>query len=89
MESVAGAVETNAADCGQMATAVEKVIADNQAALAELKATASGPANDAKFETWMATNQGRVQGVTARLAPGMQKCSGEQRVQDAFAKLDI
>jgi hypothetical protein len=89
MDSVAGAVEANAADCGAMATAVEKVLADNQAQLAEMKASAGGGANDAKFEAWMMKNQDRATALAARLAPGMTKCSGEARLQDAFSKLDI
>jgi hypothetical protein len=89
MDSVAGAVEANAADCGAMATAVEKVLADNQAQLAEMKASAGGGANDARFEAWMMKNQDRATALAARLAPGMTKCSGEARLQDAFSKLDI
>ena len=91
IESVAGAVEANTSDCGAMATAVEKVLADNDAALAEIRAKTDGEnaANEAKFEAWMAKNQSRATAAAMRLGPGMQKCSGEARLQAAFAKLDM
>ena len=89
MESVAGAVESNASDCGQMAAAVEKVVNDNQAALAEMRAASGGSTNDALFDDWMAKNEGRAQAVRGRIGPGLEKCSGESRLQDAFMKLDL
>ena len=89
METVADAVEKNSTDCGAMATAVDKVLTDNTGSLAEMKAASGGGTNDAKFEAWMSKNKPRAEALTAKLTPGMTKCAGESRLQEAFAKLDI
>ena len=89
MESVADAVAANATDCNAMANAVDKVLTANQTALAEMKAAAGGGTNDAKFEAWMDKNKGRAEALTSKLGPGMTKCAGEARLQEAFSKLDI
>ena len=89
MENVASAVETNSADCGTMAAAVEKVIADNQPLMAEVKAADGSSDNDGKFEAWMDKNKARSEALTAKIGPGMTKCAGDAKLQEAFSKLSM
>ncbi len=89
MESVATAVEGSAADCGAMAAAVEQVIADNQAMIAEVNAADGNPDNAPKFETWMDKNKVRTDALTAKLGPGLKKCAADPKVQEAFSKLSL
>lgn len=89
MESVASAVESNSADCGAMAAAVEKVIADNQPLMAEVKAAGGAAANDGKFEAWMDKNKARAEALTTKIGPGMTKCAGDAKLQEAFSKLSM
>ncbi|HVV83949.1 MAG TPA: hypothetical protein VHE35_12830 [Kofleriaceae bacterium] len=89
MDGVAGAVEGNATDCTKMAAAVEKVVADNQAALADIHNVASGTENDALVEAWMAKTRDRAQALTNRIRPGLEKCQSDAGLRAAFQKLDM
>ncbi len=87
-ESLASAIEANP-ECGAMATAVEKTLADHRSLFEENRSAQGSPGNDAKFEAWMAKQETRVEAVGARLERGAEQCATDPRMLAAFAKIDL
>ena len=88
MERVATAAEGAGADCGAMAAAIEQVARDSQATLDELRAAAdASDASDALFDVWMQKNNARAATLADRLAPALDRCATDPRLQAAIGRL--
>ena len=89
MEQVTVAVEAAGSDCGAIAGAIERVAADNQATLDELRASTTGGANDALFDAWMAKHEAKAAALASRLAAPMNQCASDPRLATALGKLEV
>jgi|JI10StandDraft_1071094.scaffolds.fasta_scaffold589292_2 hypothetical protein len=86
MDTVAKAVEANAADCAAMGTSLEKQLADNKAFMDEMDALES-ETNNAKLEAWAGRNMDKVKGLMERISTGTSKCAEDAKVAASMAKL--
>ena len=74
-------------DCTKLATALEKVMTDNQAFIDQAKKYKDNPEMEKKGDEWMKAHQDQVMGPMMKVVGAGQKCQGDAKFLAVMEKL--
>lgn len=74
-------------DCGKLAAALEQIMGDHEAFIAEAKAWNGNAEMDRRGEEWMNSHQDEVMGPMMKVAGEGQKCASDPAFMAAMEKL--
>ena len=86
-DAMGAAADANPNDCGKLADAIEQVLTDNEAFLAEARRYHDSPEMDQKGEAWMKANQDRVMAPMMKVATAGQKCASDAKFMAVMERL--
>lgn len=86
-KAMGDAADASGGDCGKLAGALEKVMADNKDFIEQAKKYKDNPDMDKKGEEWMKAHQDQVMGPMMKVAGAGQKCAGDAKFMAVMEKL--
>jgi hypothetical protein len=82
-----GEISAIHADCGDLAAAIENLIAEHRPLFEELARYGADEATAARTQRWMAAHAGDLDGAIARARPALERCRTDPRIKAAFERL--
>lgn len=86
--AMADAAEKAGDDCGKLADAIDKVMADHKDFIETAKKYKGNPEMDKKAEAWMQKNTDKMMGPAMKLAGASQKCMTDPKFKAVMEKFD-
>ena len=88
LDALAAVIDTNAKDCHAMATAIDQLLTDNQAFVAEATRYKDNKEIDKKGDVYMDAHKDRLDAASTKMQPGLMACASDPDVQVVLQRLD-
>lgn len=76
-------------DCGDLAAAIENLVAEQRPLFDELARYGADDATAARTQRWMTAHAGDLDGAMARARPALERCRNDPRIKAAFERVTM